>query len=97
MRTKRSILKVMKVVVLYRPNSETSRSVEDFVKELEKEHKARVDLVSLDTRDGSSTASLYDVMQNPAILVLANDGQLVKDWQGKSLPLKNEVSYYTHL
>jgi thioredoxin-like negative regulator of GroEL len=88
---------VMKVVVLYRPNSEYARRVEDFAKELERQYQARIDLLSLDTRDGASTASLYDIMQNPAILVLANDGQLVKDWQGDNIPLMNEVSYYTHI
>jgi thioredoxin-like negative regulator of GroEL len=86
----------MKVVLLYRPNSEYSRSVEEFARELERQYQARIDLVSLDTRDGASTASLYDVMQNPAVLVLANDGQLVQQWQGGNLPLMNEISYYTH-
>ena len=82
--------------MLYRPNSESARKVEEFAHDLEHQHKARIDLVSLDTRDGSSTASLYDVMQNPAILVLGNDGRLIKDWQGSTMPLMSEVSYYTH-
>lgn len=86
----------MKVVLLYRPNSEYSRVVEDFARELERQYQARIDLVSLDTRDGASTASLYDVMQNPAVLVLANDGQLVQQWQGGNLPLMRDISYYTH-
>ena len=83
--------------MLYRPGSEYSRPVEDFARDLEREYQARIDLVSLDTRDGSSTASLYDIMQYPAILVLRDDGQLVKDWQGGTLPMKNEVSMYTHM
>ena len=86
----------MKVVVLYRPNSDHSRIVEDFAADLGRRYDARIDLISLDTRDGSSTASLYDVMQYPAVLALTNDGQLIKDWQGTNLPLMNEVSYYTH-
>lgn len=86
----------MKVVVLYRPNSEYSRQVEDFAHELEREYQARIDLVSLDTRDGSSTASLYDIVQNPAVLVLGNDGQLVNSWQGGNLPMMRDVSYYAH-
>lgn len=87
----------MKVVVLYRPNSEWSRQVEDFARDLEREYRARIDLVNIDSRDGSSTASLYDIMQNPAVLVLGNDGQLIKEWQGpNSLPPKGDISYYTH-
>lgn len=86
----------MKVVVLYRPNSDHARIVEDFAADLGRRYDARIDLISLDTRDGSSTASLYDIMQYPAVLALTNDGQLIKDWQGTNLPLMNEVSYYTH-
>jgi len=55
-----------------------------------------VSLVSLDTRDGVSTASLYDVMQYPAILALSDDGQLLKEWEGEQLPLMNEVAYFAH-
>lgn len=87
----------MKVVVLYRPNSDHSRIVEDFASDLSRRYDARIDLISLDTRDGSSTASLYDIIEYPAVLALTNDGQLIKDWQGTNLPLMNEVSYYTHV
>lgn len=82
-------------MVLYRPNSETARSVEEFAHELEREYQAKIDLVNLDTRDGASTASLYGVVQYPAVLVLGTDGQLIKEWQGTMLPLRSEVAYYT--
>lgn len=81
---------------MYRPNSDHSRIVEDFANDLGRRYSAKIDLISLDTRDGASTASLYDVMQYPAVLALTNDGQLIKDWQGTNLPLMNEISYYTH-
>lgn len=83
--------------MLYRPDSEYARPVEEFARELERQHQARIDLVSLNTRDGTSTASLYDIMEYPAILVLREDGQLVKEWQGGLLPLMAEVSMYTHI
>lgn len=86
----------MKVVVLYRPNSEHSSNVESFVRELERVGAGKVELMNVDTRDGSSTASLYDVMSYPAVLALQNDGRLIKDWGGSTIPLVNEVSYYTH-
>lgn len=86
----------MKVVVLYRPNSEHGRSVEEFASELERRSRGgKVELMNIDTRDGSATASLYDVMQYPAVLALQNDGQLLKEWQGSTMPLLNDVSYYT--
>lgn len=87
----------MKVVVLSRPGTDYSRTVDDFVRDLEREHQTRVDQLSLDTRDGSSTASLYDIMEYPAVLVVREDGQLVKEWHGRNMPLKSEVTMYTHM
>ena len=85
----------MKVVVLYRPNSEHARKVEEFVRDYERAHRdGKLELVSLNTRDGASTASLYDIMQYPAVLALANDGQIVREWEGEMLPLQSEVAYY---
>lgn len=52
-------------------------------------------LMDLNTRDGSSLASLYDVMQTPSVLVTGDDGQMVNISQG-TLPLVNEISYYLH-
>ena len=83
------------MVVLYRPNSEHARKVEEFVRDFSHDDRSRkIELVSLDTRDGASTASLYDVMQYPAILALANDGRVIKEWEGDMLPLRTEVAYY---
>lgn len=88
----------MKVLLLYRPNSEHSRTVEEFARDFSRNHvDSRIELVSIDTRDGVSTATLYDIMQYPAILALTNDGQLLKEWQGETLPLMNEVAYYSHI
>jgi hypothetical protein len=89
------ILGLMKVVVLYRPNSEHSRKVEEFVRDFTHSNAdRRIELVSLDTRDGASTATLYDVMQYPAVLALGNDGSVLREWEGEMLPLMNEVAYY---
>ena len=86
----------MKLVVLYRPNSEHARKVEEFARDFSHSHaNKKLELVSLDTRDGASTATLYDVMQYPAVLVLKDDGQILKEWEGEMLPLINEVAYYS--
>jgi hypothetical protein len=85
----------MKVLVLYRPNSEHGRIVEDFIRELRRRvDEARLEVLNIDTRDGSATASLYDIMQYPAILVLQNDGYLQKCWMGDEIPLLDEVAAY---
>lgn len=85
----------MKVVALYRPHSDHARTIEDFAKDFERRNRNnKLELVSVDTRDGAATASLYDVVRYPAFLALQNDGQLLKDWQVPPMPQLNDISYY---
>lgn len=85
----------MKVLILYRPNSEHGRSVEQYAREYQQRHQAdRVEMINIDTRDGSAMAALYDIMQYPAVMVLRTDGYVQKLWQGDALPLMEEVASY---
>jgi hypothetical protein len=88
----------MKVLILYRPNSEHGRLIEEFIHEYQVRHQAdHLEVLSIDTREGSATATLYDIMQYPAILVLQTDGYVQKIWQGESLPLMDEVASYARV
>ncbi|MCA9329477.1 hypothetical protein KDA11_02440 [Candidatus Saccharibacteria bacterium] len=85
----------MKVIILYHPRSEHARIVEDFARDFTKQHDRKIELISLESRDGAATASLYDITIYPSIIALSDDGQILKIWQGSSMPLMSEVSYYT--
>lgn len=85
----------MRVLILYRPHSEHSRMIEEFIHEFELiGTSSQLEVLSLETREGSSMASLYDIMQYPAILVLQGDGLVQKAWQGDQLPRMDEVISY---
>lgn len=85
----------MKVVIIYRPNSEHARSVDDFVYEFSRIYPdIHLELLNVDGRDGSAMASLYDVMSYPAILALQGDGSVNSVWQG-TVPLLDEVAAYS--
>ncbi|MET1033195.1 MAG: hypothetical protein ABWX94_01725 [Candidatus Saccharimonadales bacterium] len=88
----------MKVLVLYRPNSEHATNVETFVRDFEHQHNpgSKVELVSVNTRDGTATASLYDIWSFPTIIAVSEDGRMMNMWQGEPLPLMNEVAGYLH-
>ena len=87
----------MKVLALYRPNSEHGRLVEEFIRDYQRAgHSGVIEALSVDTREGSAMASLYDVMQYPTILVTRQDGSIIRSWQGDSLPLQNEVAAYAY-
>jgi hypothetical protein len=88
----------MKVLILYRPESEHSRTIEEFIHEYQyRGLDQRIEVLNVDTREGSATASLYDVVQYPAILVLQNDGYPQKVWQGTEMPLLSEVAAYARV
>jgi hypothetical protein len=87
----------VKLLILYRPDSEHASAVESFVRDFQAQHDIgkKLELLSINTRDGSATANLYDIMSYPAILALADDGSVVNAWQGQ-LPLMDEVVGYLY-
>ncbi|HLC91698.1 MAG TPA: hypothetical protein VJC09_01470 [Candidatus Saccharimonadales bacterium] len=86
----------MKVYIIYQSDSDHARRVEEYVHDFRKEQVTRkVDLLDVNTEEGARQAELYDVVQYPAVLALANDGQILKSWQGE-FPLMNELAYYAN-
>ncbi len=89
----------MKVLILYKPNSEHSREVEEYVEELKKRSVGspiRFEVLNANTRDGMATASIYDIFSFPAIMVLRMDGSVQKSWEGPNLPMFDEVQAYAN-
>jgi hypothetical protein len=88
-------LTVMKLIIMYRSRSDHGRQVEEFIREFKERYEApRVEVLDVDSREGVAMASLYDIMQYPAILATRNDGSVMNTWQGRDLPLLDEVAYY---
>jgi len=89
---------MVKLLILYRPKSEHERVVETFVRDFQRQYEAgnKIELLSVDTRDGVAMANLYDILSYPAILVLAENGSVLNAWSGLPLPLMDEVAGYTY-
>jgi hypothetical protein len=87
----------MRVIILYHPNREFAGLAEDYAKDYHRRHQDRpkMELVSLETVEGSEMAKLYDIVRYPAILAVANDGSLQKMWQDMPWPLMDEVAAYS--
>lgn len=86
----------MRTVILYHPKSEQAGPAETFKHDFEARHHGRkVELVSLETIQGSEMAKLYDIVRYPAILVVARDGSLQKLWQDWPWPPMDEVYSYS--
>ncbi len=87
----------MKAVILYRPNSEHARVVEEYMHDFVRRNpSAKMELLSLDTIEGTDKVSLYGITQYPAILAMKDDGALMKHWEGVQFPLMNELAAYIH-
>ncbi|MBC7708272.1 hypothetical protein H7Y63_03545 [Polaromonas sp.] len=87
----------MKVLVLYRPNSDHGRIVEDFIRDYQRAgHSGTIEALNLDSREGAAMASLYDVVQYPSIIIVRQDGSALRAWQGRELPLQSEVAAYAY-
>lgn len=84
----------MKVAILYHPNSEFARSVEEYSVNFERQRGKKIELISVDTQEGSEMARLYDITRYPAVLAIRNGGEMLALWQDDQLPLMNEVAAY---
>lgn len=86
----------MKVVIIYRPESEHSRQVEQYITDFKRFHPGEeIESLSVETMDGAQKAELYGIDRYPAVLALKDDGQMEHMWVDGQLPLMNDLAYYT--
>jgi hypothetical protein len=88
------IILLMKVIALYRPNTDHERTVLDYQRDFEHKTGKTIELISLDTVEGDAMAQLYDATNYPVILAVTDDGVLKEMWQGEIMPLMNDVQAY---
>ena len=86
----------MRVIVLYRPEAEFARRVEEYIADFQRFHPGEtIEIQNIDSMEGAEAARLYNVMTYPAVLALSNDGQVQQQWEGiDKLPLMNDLAYY---
>jgi hypothetical protein len=91
---KRYTLYGMRVLCLYRPNTDTERPVLELQMSLKRIYNSELELVSVDGVEGSRLAELYDIWQFPAFIAVDSSGTLLKSWSDGTIPLLNELIYY---
>lgn len=84
----------MRVVVVYRQNTDYSRSVETFVSDFTRQTGRTLETIDPDSLDGITFCSSYDIIEYPSVIALSHDGQVQNIWKGTMLPTISEVSYY---
>lgn len=84
----------MKIHILYHPESDHARRVEDYANDFQRIKRQSIELLSLETREGADMATLYDIVLYPAVVATRDNGELLKHWEGIELPLMDEVAAY---
>jgi hypothetical protein len=85
----------MKAVIIYRPESDHARAVEDYLRDFSRQTGRELETMDPDTSDGAELCRVYDIVEYPSVIALSDDGQLQNNWRGLPLPTISELSYYT--
>lgn len=86
----------MRVVCIWRRESDYGRMVEEWIREFERRTGGEMESVDPDTREGEGLCRAYDVVEYPTILALGDDGRVLDSWRGENLPRFDEVGYWSH-
>lgn len=84
----------MRVVVVYKYESDHAREVLDYLRDFSRQTGHTIEEIDPDTPDGADFCRTYDVVEYPTMLALSDNGQLQNMWRGRPLPTISEVSFY---
>lgn len=84
----------MRVVVVYKEESEHARAVTDFLRDFTRQTGRTVETLDPDSKDGADFCRVYDVVEYPTMVAISDDSHLQNMWRGLPLPTISEVSYY---
>lgn len=84
----------MRVVVVYKEESDHAREVTDYLRDFERQTGRTIETMNPDSRDGIEFCRVYDIVEYPTIIAIREEGQLQNMWRGRPLPTISEVSFY---
>ncbi len=87
----------MRVLIIYKQESDYARRVTDFLRDLKRQTGHELEEISPDTREGAEICRLYDIVEYPTIVAIDKDGALQSLWRGLPLPTLSEIGYYAGL
>ena len=84
----------MRVVCVEREQSDHAQEIREWLKDFERRTGKNIEVVDVDSRDGSRFAEIYDIVEYPTFIAVADDGRVLDVWRGMPLPRIDEISYY---
>lgn len=84
----------MRVVAVWRDNTDYARTVTTFLTDFARQTGRTIEELDPDTKEGESFCRAYDIVEYPTIIAVSDGGQVQQLWKGTTLPTISEVSYY---
>ncbi len=84
----------MRVVCVYRDNTEYAREVTDWLVDFEKFTGYKAEALDPDSIEGETFCKARDIVEYPSVVAVADNGSILKLWRGTPMPQIEEVSYY---
>lgn len=84
----------MKILAIYKENSDHFREVDDYIKDFFDQTAYNIERIDPYSREGESICRTYDIVEYPTLIAIDNSGVLHDSWRGRPLPQINQVSYY---
>ena len=84
----------MRVVVVYKDQTDYARSVIDFLRDFQHQTGHDVETLNPESPEGIDFCQTYDIMEYPTMIAISDDGQMQNTWSGLPLPTISEVSFY---
>ncbi len=84
----------MRVVAVYKQNTDHTRAVETFLEDFARRTGKALDTLDPDSIEGEIFCRAHDIVEYPTIIALSNESQMLSVWRGAIMPTISEVSYY---
>lgn len=84
----------MRVVVVSKDKNDYSSTVDDYLRDFERQTGHELEVLNPDTAEGVQFCEIYDIVEYPSIIAISNDGVLQNSWRGLPLPTISELTYY---
>ncbi len=84
----------MRVVIVYKNNSDHARDVLDFLRDFERQTGHTLQTLEPESAEGEQFCRAYDIVEYPTVIALSDDSVMQNTWTGLPMPTISEVSYY---
>lgn len=84
----------MRLVVIYRTETDYARSVVEQLREFTRRTGRIVEEIDPDSDEGQNLCRTYDIVEYPTIIALTDNGTMLAMWRGLPLPTIDEMNSY---